>query len=139
MDGAAGRSNQLQPICVVGTAAKIIAHSYGSTFITVESNVDLPVTQHQRHAVPLTLLELGLHAQLGGQHVGQVHFKADEMLGIFGIGKDVRSASFLIRAPNERVAAMDFVECIGRSKSPSACRQTNGQKNRQEFAADERG
>src|SRR6266511_2344382 len=73
----------------------------GHPFVAVEQDVALPRAKELGHSVPLPLEERRAKPETRGKLVGQLDFESDDATRIVVRRIHVRTASFLISAPNE--------------------------------------
>ncbi len=103
--------HQLQSKSIIRARAEVIAHTSRGALKTIQGHIDLAI-EHLRHFFPLTRLKLGFDSQFAGKQIRQIDFKTDPMFWIFWIGKDERRTTLFVAAPDERAAAVDFVQRV---------------------------
>ena len=81
--------------------------------VSVKDDVNRPCFQQIGQVVPQAARELRLDSELARECASQVDFETDDLARLIGVRIDIRSAPFLVAAPDERAAGANVVERIG--------------------------
>ena len=119
VDFTIAAGHQLQTIQIIRASAEVISLTLRVQFVTVEHHINRPLIDQQRQIAPGAGFELGFNGcphrlrKLFGQHFGQFHFETEQLAGVFRVGINIRSATFLIGSPNEGPPLLHIVPHIG--------------------------